>query len=296
MAFHYQPSADLSSDEEGGAAVNPAAWQSGAKRSTAPRPTQAPAPTASMVAGPTINFSEDDEDELAADPLAVFQSGPNRKRKRNATSTPAGAPAPIARMGSGFTSINQPSGSRSVRFADDEVEMPDFDANNIPVGGSEDEAESAPQQPAQEQEPEQRGLVPIVPRVSAEVEEVVDMTGGEDVVRRVLGEVEGRGAAMVYRVELGDYSIEEVCSCSASPCLCSVGQPAALHCPDYGPFASAVRLKLDGLQASSGRCAQFVCDSHTISPHFPACACVPPCSLHALTWCAIPNAAMTACS
>lgn len=55
-------------------------------------------------------------------------------------------------------------------------------------------------------------LVPILPRAASESDDgdIIDMTAGDDVVRRVLAEADGVGGEIVYKVELGDYSIEEV--------------------------------------------------------------------------------------
>ncbi|KAK5120681.1 hypothetical protein LTR85_006039 [Meristemomyces frigidus] len=200
MAFHFQP-ADLSSDDEGGAPIDLAAWQGSATKKTTPRPAQAPAPTAPMV------VPDDSDDELAEDPLASFQS--SNKRRRNGTSTPAAGPAPVARMSSGFTSINRPSASLgTAAVEDDAIEMPDFDANNIPVGDEDDVEEEEEEE--EEEEPTVQPLVPILPRDELDEEDFVDMTAGEHVVQRVLEELEGDDGTMVYRVELGDYSIEEI--------------------------------------------------------------------------------------
>ncbi|KAK4541522.1 hypothetical protein LTR36_007968 [Oleoguttula mirabilis] len=209
MAFHYEPPADLSSDDEGGAPIDLSTWQGHAAKNAAPRPAQAVAPTAPMVVQ-----VDDSDDELAQDPLASFQSS-QHTRNRNGTTTPIAAPAPPARRGSGFTSINRSDtvvlGAAAVEEEEDAIEMPDFDANNIPVG-DEDEDEQEEEEDDGEDEIELIGqpLVPIIPRddVNRDDGEVVDMTAGEFVVRRVVEELERED--MVYRVELGDYSVEEL--------------------------------------------------------------------------------------
>ncbi|KAI7347576.1 SNF2 family DNA-dependent chromodomain-containing ATPase [Hortaea werneckii] len=55
-------------------------------------------------------------------------------------------------------------------------------------------------------------LVPILPRAAPESDDgdIIDMTAGDDVVRRVLAEADGVGGEIVYKVELGDYSVEEI--------------------------------------------------------------------------------------
>lgn len=62
----------------------------------------------------------------------------------------------------------------------------------------------------EEQQPKQTKLAPILPVVELYEEDVVDMTAGDDVVRRVLEEVESDEGAVAYMVELGDYSVEKV--------------------------------------------------------------------------------------
>ncbi|KAI6823985.1 SNF2 family DNA-dependent chromodomain-containing ATPase [Hortaea werneckii] len=212
----------------------------------------------------------DDDDDLAADPLAAFKAGGPRPSKSHnhipsGSSTPATAPAPapapptFVPSGSGFTSINRPSNvptpvaSASQSRAEDDADPFAFDANNIPVGDgdSEDEADvveetrrpvsSTPSahrvkrsgqtgtrsatgertrsRQATEEAEHDRGhghvhdqLIPILPRADSEGNDVdiIDMTAGDDVVRRVLAEADGVGGEIVYKVELGDYSVEEI--------------------------------------------------------------------------------------
>ncbi|RMY11641.1 hypothetical protein D0868_03017 [Hortaea werneckii] len=98
----------------------------------------------------------DDDDDLATDPLAAFKAGTrpsNIHHPPSGLSTPPTAPAPapapwtFASTGSGFTSINRPSvaptpiASASQSRAEDDADPFAFDANNIPVGDGEDEAD-----------------------------------------------------------------------------------------------------------------------------------------------------------
>ena len=255
MAFHYQPAADLSSDDEGGAPLDLNAWKSGAAQ-PAPQPpsqslpAQAPAPTAPVVA----DNEEDSNDELAADPLSAFKTGKSTSqrsasRASPSTSTPAASVPVLGRTGSGFTSINRgPSMPQYAAAAENEV--PEFDANNIPVGDGEDDQEDEPdeeaegvqevrskkparseeaasrreasttsgrrsttREPGEDEDEEPEGLVPVLPRhEEVDENEVVDMTAGEDTVRRVLAEIESVGGTIAYKVEMGDYSVELVSS------------------------------------------------------------------------------------
>ncbi|KAI7016623.1 hypothetical protein KC355_g3928, partial [Hortaea werneckii] len=205
----------------------------------------------------------DDDGDLAADPLAAFKAGPRPSNHHNppsGSSTPPTAPAPapttFASTGSGFTSINRPSiapttfASASQSRGEDDADPFAFDANNIPAGDGEDEADVvgetrrstssiAPAHPVERsrqmrpqfatrertrsrqatEESEHRlghghvqdQLVPILPRAASEGDDVdvIDMTAGDDVVRRVLAEADGVGGEISYKVELGDYSVEE---------------------------------------------------------------------------------------
>ncbi len=55
-------------------------------------------------------------------------------------------------------------------------------------------------------------VVPILSRIERDDEDVVDLTAGDDVVRRVLAELEdtSEDGALVYRVEFEDLRVEEV--------------------------------------------------------------------------------------
>lgn len=209
----------MSSDDEGGASFDPNAWKS-APQSRPLAQAHTPAPTAPMVPP-----EAESEDELAADPLSTFRNGSAAKRRAVGTSTTTTQPAALGReggRGSGFTSINRPSASLrpgsaiSQSQSEKEVKVPAVDTNNVSVGDSDDEDGD---DHTDEDEVEERrqsndnGLVPMVSRATLEndEDEIVDMTAGEDVVRRVLAEVDSVGGEVVYKVELGDYSVEEVC-------------------------------------------------------------------------------------
>ncbi|KAI7183353.1 SNF2 family DNA-dependent chromodomain-containing ATPase [Hortaea werneckii] len=260
----------------------------------------------------------DDDDDLAADPLAAFKAGGPRPSNNynhipSGSSTPATASAPapapptFAPSGSGFTSINRPSNvptpvaSASQSRAEGDADPFAFDANNIPVGDgdSEDEADvveetrrlvsSTPsahrvkrsgqtgprsatrertrsRQATEEAEHDhghrrvQDQLVPILPRAASESNDVdiIDMTAGDDVVRRVLAEADGVGGEIVYKVELGDYSVEEI---SFDDLLeLQNGQAALAYFQENSPSPSpepierpAKRTKMSSSRPSRGR-------------------------------------------
>jgi len=55
-------------------------------------------------------------------------------------------------------------------------------------------------------------VVPVLSRVERNDEDVVDLTAGDDVVRRVLAELgdTSEDGTLVYRVEFEDWRVEEV--------------------------------------------------------------------------------------
>lgn len=191
MSFNFQTQPDSSDDE---VPVDINAWKSGSTSKPARAPAQAPAPVAPMVQPPTI-ISDDDEDgdSLPDIEASSFQTGQKRKRATHAS------PSPTLASG-GFTSINQSAAgpSQSGAIAESPIEFPDI---ALGVDGAQDEEETV-----------KTRLVPVLPRVDIDEEEVVDFTAGNDVVRRVLAELESDDGALIYKVELGDWSIEEVCS------------------------------------------------------------------------------------
>jgi len=115
------------------------------------------------------------DDELATSALAAFHSN---KRRKLATPSPApSSPGPTA----GFLAINRTTHTARRATLHD---------------GSEGAAV----------------VVPILSRIERDDEDVVDLTAGDDVVRRVLAELEdtSEDGALVYRVEFEDWRVEEV--------------------------------------------------------------------------------------
>jgi hypothetical protein len=198
MAYHYEPQVDVSDDEDGPIDIN--AWKSGSASQ------QQRAPVVPVVAGPSNDASDDGVAARASSALDSFRSGSKRKR-----STPP-PPPPPPRQSSGFTSINRPVASAP----ESPIELPDFDANVVD-SEPEEEAVEETQTPARPQ-PRQRSLAPVLPRAAlADEEEIVDMTAGDDVVRRVVKELETDDGTMVYEVEFEDFHVEEACFCFVFP-------------------------------------------------------------------------------
>jgi len=168
-----------SSNDE--AAVNFVARQSGAAAKSDISPRLGPAPA-----------MESDVEEVAMNALAAFNAG----RRRSST------PLVGARASVGFTSVNGRQSQSQTEVVEmqeevDEVMHPD-----------EDEEEGRDEMVVERQ----ISLAPVVPRVSMVVdgEEVVDMTAGEDVVRRVLEDVTDTNGGVAYRVQFEDESVETV--------------------------------------------------------------------------------------
>ncbi|TKA71091.1 hypothetical protein B0A55_08337 [Friedmanniomyces simplex] len=147
------------------------AWQASAKPTTATRPQPA-VPTAPMMQ-PAQDGSGD---ELATSALAAFHSS----KRRKLTTPPSAPPSPPLRPTAGFSAINRPTPTAR-------------------PSASRDASEGA------------AVVVPIIPRVEQNDEDVLDLTAGDDVVRRVLAEVEdsSEDGALVYRVEFEDWRVEE---------------------------------------------------------------------------------------
>ncbi|KAI7553411.1 SNF2 family DNA-dependent chromodomain-containing ATPase, partial [Hortaea werneckii] len=103
-------------------------------------------------------------------------------------------------------------------------------------------------------------LIPILPRAASEGDDVniIDMTAGDDVVRRVLAEADGVRGEILYKVELGDYSVEEI---SFGDLLeLQNGQAALVQFQEYPPSPSpepieppAKRTKMSSSRPSRGR-------------------------------------------
>ena len=202
MSFHFQPQADSSDEEE---AVDISAWKSGAVAATAAQ-EQAPSPPEAAIQvmdelASALNDPEE-QDEIApfqgdldgAADVADSQEEDEDEEQEEPTF-----------QSSGFTSVNKPARIQA------EISLPE---------SSDDEAVSPsqlklPNRTRQAAGPSQaaRMLVPVIPRLelsSSEAEDIIDFTAGDDVVRRVKKEVNGRGGDVVYLVEFEDRHVEEV--------------------------------------------------------------------------------------
>ncbi|KAK4556642.1 hypothetical protein LTR86_006213 [Recurvomyces mirabilis] len=187
MAFSFQTSADVDSDDDD-APVELSQWQT-------TNQSQAPAPTAAMMAQ-TTNDEDDSGDELATSALAAFQSG------RRATPPLLSRPS--------FTSINQTTSQPALPVLPDvDVDMDDEPAYDANVMG--DDKGDEEQDDSSLDEPRLKAIVTVLPRMDLDQEdEVVDMTAGEGVVRRVLAERQLPRDRLAYKVEFEDWSVEEV--------------------------------------------------------------------------------------
>ncbi|KAK1042344.1 hypothetical protein LTS16_008952 [Friedmanniomyces endolithicus] len=141
-----------------------------------PQATTSSRPQAPAPVAPMMQTAEDgSDDELATSALAAFHSN---KRRKLATPSPA-PPSPGPTIG--FLAIDRltPAARRV-----------------SPHDGSEGAAV----------------VVPVLPRFERDDEDVVDLTAGDDVVRRVLAELEttSEDGALLYRVEFEDWRVEEV--------------------------------------------------------------------------------------
>ena len=222
MAFHFQPQADSSDEDE---QVDLSSWQTGAK------PPRRPSPPAAAMA--VMDELADEDDGEVEDPLAAFRSGgqgtepgdddedieeedgttdqdgkiaiddsatpditssgkESKTRKRKGT-TPFVSP--------GFTSINNPAPNSPPSSEEDALDATEL----APRRGRSGTGRTPVKRKAR--------LVPIIPRVqldSDEEAEIIDFTAGGDVVRRVKKESRGRGGDLLYKVEFEDRHVEEV--------------------------------------------------------------------------------------
>lgn len=215
MAFHFQPQADSSDEEE---QVDLSSWQTGAKPQRGTSPPAAAVAVMQELAGEedvedsnalsafasgalaTMSGAGDEADEedgaIAIDDSATpdIASSTNESRTRNGKST-----TPF--VSPGFTSINKPAPASPPSSEED-----DRATEKIISQCRRTTSRGRPTK-------RQRVLVPIIPRVeldSDEEAEIIDFTTGGDVVRRVKKELRDRDGDLQYRVEFEDRRVEEV--------------------------------------------------------------------------------------
>ena len=232
MAFHFQPQADSSDEDD---QVNLAAWQNGGSSTRRESPVIPPAPVASMMSG---NVEEEDESDHLGD-ISAWQKPP-ASAGRNAADdaidlteeaadgqeddedNEEGAPSlqiqqdlndKASDAASGVEGIppSKNNGKRKPRQerenSGDFFVSPSFTSINSPALHTKTDIRGALQQ---------RKLVPVLLRVALEDmdlddENVLDFTGGHDVVRRVMQEFKGQEGDSLYTVEFKDLHVQEVC-------------------------------------------------------------------------------------
>ena len=241
MAFHFQPSADLSDDEDN--QIDLSAWQTtttATRKSPPPAAAIAPtfngnaedeeeddadaidmstwaSPADGVVAGAVEDVDIDVEELVAAAPVTVEQGEDgeedksSRKRKRRSQSE--------VLLSSSFTSINKPIPDPTPEEENEEDETP------APTRTS-----RSPTRLRDTSGRRSGRLVPVVLLDSEpEDDEIMDFTAGNDVARRVMKEVTVGKGDVRYRVEFEDRHVEEVCYCSfLFPALSAI-LPAAVH-------------------------------------------------------------------
>ena len=262
MAFHFQPQADSSDQEQ----VDISAWQSRAKPMR--KSPALPAPVAPMTAhgdeedsdsiempsfqttaaangaGATGFGAEEDVDEEAQEEDGVqilegdiHQDEPDGVVAIKDSQTPAVESAREQSTGRkstrqndvfvspGFTSINQPI-PRTSDSSDDELSAPTREVSSRTRQTSRDSNGAGA-----------RILVPILPRVDVDDGEILDFTKGGDIVRRVKKELKRRGD-LSYVVEFEDRHVEEVCyAVPQHPCHCT----PSITCLGHVSFDSCLR-------------------------------------------------------
>jgi len=202
MSFDYRLRAD-SSDEEEADSLDLSAWKDGAgtKQSAAAGGTpQAPASVTPVVRpnGHDDGDDDDDSDEIMVAGVATSQSARTPKRTHS-TSAAAPSQSPPRRS---FTSINQPTPQPSTSVSATVTnDQPMYDATMM--SDSEEENDDSALGAG-------RSLVPVISHVEADDDEIQKFTTGDDVVRRVLKELEGEDGEMAYKVEFEDRSTEKV--------------------------------------------------------------------------------------
>lgn len=195
MAYHFQPQADSSDDEQ----VDITSWQ------TAARPKSASAPVATMngathsqpkarprstMSHSNGSASEGDVDEEQGDGAVLGSDMPHSSNVQQAEPTTSKSESSEASLTApSFTFLNQTVSSSSSSNEKDLLQ-----------------SELRPE--AQKS----RVLAPIIPRIRPEDmdDDVLDFTTGGDVVRSVIEEMAGKHGDTWYRVEYADFRVHEV--------------------------------------------------------------------------------------
>lgn len=186
MAFHNQALADLSDNDE---QIDLAGWTSCTKQRTPPDSV-----VTISGARPVGNRSDDD---LAASNLSAFDIFRNGDKRRRSTT-----PHPSPPASASFTSINRPALLASAQMSS-LIDNRDFDADALALSRTEEPPVV-----------KRKSMIPMIPMLrGADVPgpDVVDMTAGSDVVKRVFEEYMAGDGTLLYKVLFEDYSVEKVC-------------------------------------------------------------------------------------
>ena len=236
MAYHFQPQADSSDDEQ----VDISAWQTGAEPK---RKTPHPAPvgttsdggadaessraigssTSKIGSGPGNAIEVEDGDDTSEDEEEVEEevvidntqdrsrdNGVERSQSRESTGSSSSVRKRKRELESfastGFTPVNKPAAVNRPDSSEDELTLPTPPAQPFPIRSRRTASSSKDQK--------QTGrLVPVIPRFELDdddLDDIVDYTKGGDVVRRVKKEFTGKDRFLTYKVEFEDRHVEEV--------------------------------------------------------------------------------------
>lgn len=202
MSFHFQPQADSSDEEE---AVDISAWKSGAPKPVLAQPSSPPTAAIEIMDELANEIENGDSGDMAS-----FQGDLNGDGAENADKRDdAEGEEQVPFISPGFTSVNKPAPVQApISLLESEDEQPSPGQMGLPT-----RTRRASLKPAATQKKGPRVLVPVIPRIeldSSEADEIIDFTIGNDVVRRVLKEREGRDGDIVYKVEFEDRHVEQV--------------------------------------------------------------------------------------
>lgn len=221
MAFHFQPQADSSDDEQ----VDLTAWQTGAR----PHATVAPRAAANDPAEEEHHAYLQAPNSDAASPSNLESNLPDGeavKDEDEVVSIPEIPDLPEQEVEEeqaddsnnviAFSSNNDSASSRPPTTSREQSESRKRKRGRPSAGFTSINQRASPSPPASDKEGSAmsgRVLVPVIPRVEAEEldSDVEDFTKGRNRVRLIKREVAGEYGEIGYVVEFKDLRLEEVC-------------------------------------------------------------------------------------
>ena len=231
MSFHFQPQADSSDGEE---AVDISVWKSGASKPAHAQPPSPPAAAIEIM----DELADEINNEEGGDQIGPFQGELDGDAEEDADKKDEKHESEedeedeeqeaVPFVSSGFTSVNKPAPLQApISLLESDDEQPSPGQIRLPS-----RTRRPASKPAATEKQAARVLVPVIPRIelnSSEADEIIDFTGGHDVVRRVLKERKGIDRDVVYKVEFEDRHVEEVSSHSVvNGLFCLFSHPIAL--------------------------------------------------------------------